>query len=114
MSSPLKNAGHSSNNVSGNDRGTNPVDGSRAETPQIMDLGFILQLQIEDWQWRSAFLVVVAQRMKLMSSSPLGPVEQMLNAVPSSPEQMREQVAQFGYAERHLPGGSFFLRVRAE
>jgi hypothetical protein len=45
--------------------------------------------------------------------SPLGPVPQMLNAVPSAPEKVSEQVAQFGYAERHLPAGSFFLRVRA-
>ena len=52
--------------------------------------------------------------MELMLSSPLGPVQQMLNAVPSSPEQVGEQVAQFRYAERELPAWSFFLRVRAE
>src|ERR1035437_10135344 len=52
--------------------------------------------------------------MELMLSSPLGPVQQMLNAVPSSPEQVGEQVAQFRYAERQLPAWSFFLRVRAE
>jgi signal transduction histidine kinase len=33
--------------------------------------------------------------MKLMLSSPSGPVQQMLNAVPSAPEQVSEQVAQF-------------------
>jgi hypothetical protein len=36
----------------------------------------------------------------------------MLNAVPSAPEKVSEQVSQFWYAERHLPAWSF-LRVRA-
>ena len=40
--------------------------------------------------------------------------EKMLKAVPSSPEQVCEQVAQFGYAERYLPVWSFFLRARAK
>jgi hypothetical protein len=44
------------------------------------------------------FAVVAAKCMELMLSSPLGPVQQMLNAVPSSPEQVGEQVAQFRYA----------------
>src|ERR1017187_8774027 len=43
-----------------------------------------------------------------MIPSPLEPVQQMLNAVPSAPEQVNEQVAQFRYAERHLPAWSFF------
>jgi hypothetical protein len=38
-----------------------------------------------------------------MVSSPLGPAQQVFNAVPSAPEQVSEQVAQFGHAERHLP-----------
>jgi hypothetical protein len=46
--------------------------------------------------------------MELMLSSLFGPGQQVLNAVPTAPEQMREQMAQFGYAERHLPAGSFF------
>ncbi|MGA9465542.1 MAG: carboxylesterase family protein [Terracidiphilus sp.] len=45
----------------------------------------VLQLQIEDWEWRSALSVVASQSMELMFSSPSGPVEKMLNAVPSSP-----------------------------
>jgi hypothetical protein len=48
-----------------------------------------------------------------MMPSPLGPLEKMLNAVPSAPEKVSEQVAQFGHAERHLPVWSFFLPVRA-
>jgi hypothetical protein len=51
--------------------------------------------------------------MELMFSSPFGPVQQMFNAVPSAPEKVSKQVAQFGHAERHLPVWSFFLPVRA-
>src|SRR5271157_1005630 len=43
-----------------------------------------------------------------MLSSPLGPMPEMFNAVPSAPQHPCEQVAQFGYAEPHLPVGSFF------
>jgi hypothetical protein len=38
----------------------------------------------------------------------------MVNVVPSAPEQAREQVSQFWYAEGHLGVWSFFLPVRAE
>jgi len=38
----------------------------------------------------------------------------MFNAVPSAPEKVSEEGAQFGHAERHLPNWSFFLPVRAE
>jgi hypothetical protein len=38
---------------------------------------------------------VTSKSVELMLPSPLGPVEKMLNAVPSSPEQVSEQVAQF-------------------
>ena len=43
-----------------------------------------------------------------MISSPLRPVEKMLNAVPSAPEQVSEQMAQFRKAEQYLPVGSLF------
>jgi hypothetical protein len=52
--------------------------------------------------------------MELMASSPFGPKQQVLNAVPSAPEKVSKQVAQFGHAERHLPNWSFFLPARAE
>jgi hypothetical protein len=38
---------------------------------------------------------VAAKSVELVLPSPLGPVEEMFNAVPSSPEKVREQVAQF-------------------
>jgi hypothetical protein len=41
------------------------------------------------------FTVVAAKGMELVPSSPSRPVQQMLNAVPSSPEQASEQMAQF-------------------
>ena len=47
-----------------------------------------------------------------MMPSRLGLLEKMLNAVPSAPEKVSEQVAQFGYAERHLLAWSFFLPAR--
>ena len=47
-----------------------------------------------------------------MMPSPLGPVEKMLNAVPSASEKVSEQVAQFRYAEPQLPAWSFFNRAR--
>ncbi len=86
---------------------------------EVEDEGFfdellVLQLQIEDWQRRSALSIVAAECMELVSSSPARPVEQVFNAVPSSPQQVSEQVAQFGNAERHLAAGSFFLPVSAE
>jgi len=51
---------------------------------------------------------VTAQRVELMVSSLFGPVQQMFNAVPSAPEKVSEEGAQFGHAERHLPNWSFF------
>ena len=46
--------------------------------------------------------------MELVFPSPLGPVQQMVKAVPFSPEQLSEQMAQFRHAERHLAAKSFF------
>jgi hypothetical protein len=48
-----------------------------------------------------------------MLSSPLGPVQQVFNAMPAAAEKVHEQVAQCGYAKRRLPAWSFFLPVRA-
>jgi hypothetical protein len=56
---------------------------------------------------------MAAQGVELMSSSPLGPVEKVFNAVPSAPEQASEEVTEFRYAERHLPVWSFFLLALA-
>ena len=52
--------------------------------------------------------------MELALSSPLRPEQEMVNAVPSAPEQASEQMAQFRHAERDLSVWSFFLPVRAE
>ena len=46
--------------------------------------------------------------MELVVPSLSGPMQQMFNAVPFSPEQLSEQIAQFRNAERHLAAGSFF------
>jgi len=41
-------------------------------------------------------------------------MQQMFNAVPSSPQHLGEQVAQFRYAEWDLSAWSFFLHGLAE
>ncbi len=60
--------------------------------------GLVLRLQIEDRQRGATFTIVAAKSMELMLSSPLRPVQQVFNAVPTAPESMSEQMAQFGYA----------------
>jgi hypothetical protein len=39
--------------------------------------------------------VVMDESFELVLSSPLGPLQKMFNAVPSAPEQVSQQVAQF-------------------
>ena len=50
---------------------------------------------------------------ELVMSSPVRPVEDVLQAVFAVPQQTGEQMAHFGYAEAHAARESFFLLCRA-
>ena len=58
-------------------------------------------------------MVVVEDGQELVGPTPVGPVEDVLQAVFSVPQQTGEQMAHFGYAETHAARESFFLLCRA-
>ena len=79
-------------------------------------LALLHQLGAAVWYYRCIYesaeaihvTVVMDQSVELVLPSAPGPLQEVLCSVPSSQEQVNEQMEHFGDAERHVPLKSFF------